>query len=422
MGEEPVSYGIDTGNRFALVDIGDEIEDPEEFYKLIEQSKVAKKAEQKKKKEKKPEKKKEEEKPEKKEDESAKENRGRGRGRGRGSTRGRDGGDRGGDRGGYNRDREGGDRSNRSNRYNRDNDDSRPPRLQDDNFEKGADEGEKRGSSNYRGNRDRGNNRGRGRGGYRGTGRTFDRHSGNDRNGQKGHEKREGGGAHNWGSPTEEPAAEPNWSAEPAADGWAAAETGAADAGGWGAAEPSGFDNVEPAGSGFDNVQQPSGFDNVESSGFDNVEGPSAEKSAEAAAKAAEEEAEANQMTLEEYQAKLAAERKGPTFTIRKAGENEDGTQWKNFAPLKKEAEDGYMGGMDEYEKVIIRGGRKKNLVEMDVKFTKPSRRGGRGRDDHGGERRERTDRGGDRERGGQRRGGAPSSSNFSDADFPSLS
>lgn len=66
MGEAP-SYGITTGNRFAMVDIGDDIEDPAEFYNLIEQSKVQKAAEQKKKKEKKPEKKKEEEKkPEKK--------------------------------------------------------------------------------------------------------------------------------------------------------------------------------------------------------------------------------------------------------------------------------------------------------------------------------------------------------------------
>ena len=66
MGEAP-SYGIATGNRFAMVDIGDDIEDPAEFYNLIEQSNAAKKAESKKKKEKKPEKKKEEEKkPEKK--------------------------------------------------------------------------------------------------------------------------------------------------------------------------------------------------------------------------------------------------------------------------------------------------------------------------------------------------------------------
>ena len=50
MGEAP-SYGIATGNRFAMVDIGDDIEDPAEFYNLIEQSNAAKKAESKKKKE-----------------------------------------------------------------------------------------------------------------------------------------------------------------------------------------------------------------------------------------------------------------------------------------------------------------------------------------------------------------------------------
>ena len=61
MGEEPV-YGIATGNRFAMVEIGDDIDDPSEFYNLIEKEKAEKKKADKKKKEKKMEKKKEEEK------------------------------------------------------------------------------------------------------------------------------------------------------------------------------------------------------------------------------------------------------------------------------------------------------------------------------------------------------------------------
>ena len=34
----------------------------------------------------------------------------------------------------------------------------------------------------------------------------------------------------------------------------------------------------------------------------------------------------------------------------------------------------------DEYEKIIVRGGRKKTHFDVDVKFSNPSRRGGRGR------------------------------------------
>ena len=61
---------------------------------------------------------------------------------------------------------------------------------------------------------------------------------------------------------------------------------------------------------------------------------------------APKEDDEAPTMTLEEYQAKQAAERKGTAFQTRKAGENEDDSQWKNFAPLKKDEEGTYMGGL----------------------------------------------------------------------------
>lgn len=429
MGEAP-SYGIATGNRFAMVDIGDDIEDPAEFYNLIEQSNAAKKAESKKKKEKKPEKKKEEEKkPEKKEEEVAKENtRGRGRGRGvRGNSRGR-----GGERDGSTDNRR---------RYNRDNDDSRPPRMQDDGGDSKPEDGD-RPRGGYRG---RGNNRGRGRGGYRGSGRQYDRHSADGRSG-KPSEKRDGGGAHNWGTPVEEAAA-PNWSADAAAgDGWtAAAEAPAADAGGWGDVQPaasteaSGFDNVQPSSSdaapasGFDNVQ-PSGSDSAQPSGFDNVEG-----AGENADAGPPKEEEPDQMTYEEYLEKCNNEKKETVFNIRKPGENEDGGQWKNFAPLKKEDQNAYMGGMDEYEKIIVRGGRKKTHFDVDVKFSNPSRRGGRGREERGGsrggrDRREdrsdrREDRGDRREDRGDRRDNraqaapkAPNLESFSETEFPSLS
>jgi len=410
MGEAP-SYGIATGNRFAMVDIGDDIEDPAEFYNLIEQSNAAKKDEKKKKKEKKPEKKKEEEKkPEKKEEDSGKETtRGRGRGRGgRGNNRGR--GDR--------------DGNDNRRRYNRD-DDSRPPRMQDEGGDSKPEDGEERRSrGGYRG---RGNNRGRGRGGYRGSGRQYDRHSGDGR-GNKASEKRDGGGAHNWGSPVEEAAA-PEWTADTTGgDGWAADPAPAADAGGWGAAEassePSGFDNVQP--SGFDNVQ-PSGFDNVQPSGFDNVQGAGEEGAGEGEnTDAAPKEEEPNQMTYEEYLEKCNAEKKETVFNVRKAGENEDDSQWKNFAPLKKDSQDAYMGGMDEYEKIIVRGGRKKNLVDLDVKFSNPSRRGGRGREDRGGNRRGGERREDRRERDDRRAAPAapkaPNLESFSEAEFPSLS
>jgi len=145
-------------------------------------------------------------------------------------------------------------------------------------------------------------------------------------------------------------------------------------------------------------------------------------------------------MTLEEYQAKQAAEKKENAFQTRKAGENEDDSQWKNFAPLKKDEEGTYMGGLDEYEKVIVRTGRQKKRVEVDVKFANNPRRGGGGdrrggRDDRGGDRGDRRDRR-DNDRGDRRdndrrdnkpkqKGGnqkAPNLESFSETEFPSLS
>jgi len=144
-------------------------------------------------------------------------------------------------------------------------------------------------------------------------------------------------------------------------------------------------------------------------------------------------------MTLEEYQAKQAAEKKENAFQTRKAGENEDDSQWKNFAPLKKDEEGTYMGGLDEYEKVIVRTGRQKKRVEVDVKFANNPRRGGGGdrrggRDDRGGDRGDRRDRRDDRgdrrdndrrdnkpkQKGGSQK--APNLESFSETEFPSLS
>jgi len=139
-------------------------------------------------------------------------------------------------------------------------------------------------------------------------------------------------------------------------------------------------------------------------------------------------------MTLEEWQAKQAAEKKETAFQTRKAGENEDDSQWKNFAPLKKDEEGTYMGGLDEYEKVIVRTGRQKKRVEMDVKFANNPRRGGGGggrggRDDRGdrGDRRDRRDNDRrDNKPGNKKQGGgnqkAPNLESFSETEFPSLS
>jgi len=122
-------------------------------------------------------------------------------------------------------------------------------------------------------------------------------------------------------------------------------------------------------------------------------------------------------MTYDEYLEKCQQDDKKQTvFNVRKAGENEDDSQWKNFAPLKKEDQAAYMGGLDEYEKIVVRGGRKKNLVDLDVKFSNPSRRGGRGRDDRGSR------RGGDRRERAPAPTKAPNLESFSEAEFPSLS
>lgn len=449
---EPVAYGIATGNRFAMVDLGDEMEDPSEIYKLIEKENAAKKAEQKKKKEKKPAPKKEEVKPVSEKPAAEEKDNSRGRGRGRGGRGGRGRGDFGGNRGGdtgcrichqeghfarecpdkpAERDtgcricheeghfarecpnkKEGDDRRPR---YDRNRDDGdRPPRMQEGEEGKGEEvDGDKR-RGGYRGSSGSRGRGGRGGTGYRGnrdTNRQFDRRSGDNKSSAvKGGEKREGGGAHNWGNATEEPdaAAEPGWGTD---------------------APPAEAGDAPVEASGFDNIQA-SGFDNIEASGFDNV--VAAADPAEGGEAAPAEEPEPDQMTFEEYQKQQKESKMKKEFNIRKAGENEDDTQWKNFAPLKKEDNTvAYMGGEDEYEKIIVRGGRKKNFVDVNVKFAARRGGGGGGRDDRGGDRRgggrrgmERDVRDGDF---GPRSGGSkgPKAANVDIEnvnDFPSLS
>lgn len=235
----------------------------------------------------------------------------------------------------------------------------------------GAD-GEYRPRSAYRGERgafrggDRGGRgRGRGRGGAQDTRnkRDFDRQSGSDKSGVKPIEKREGSGAHNWGSVQDEIE---------------------------GQLEPA----VEEVTEGEADVSAPGEVTEV--------------KESEEVAPVAPEEEEPKELTLDEWKA-LQGERKKPEFNIRKPGEGEDNSQWKKTFVLDKKKDD------DEDEDEIIdltaeypqRAGRQKRL-DIDIRFADSRRgeRGGRGRGRGRGEGGFRGDRGGFRGEGGEQREG----------------
>jgi len=247
-------------------------------------------------------------------------------------------------------------------RNNRRNWEDRPPREFSANVEGGAAgavEGEYRPRGGYRGTGYRGG-RGTGeRGGYRGTGergayrggrggkREFDRQSGSDKSGVKPQEKRDGSGAHNWGSVKDEIEGQMESVQQEGAVADGQVVEGEAEV----AAAP------------------------AEGAATEAVEA----KEGEAAAPVPEEPVE---YTLDEWKAKHG-ERKKPEFNIRQAGEGEDNAQWKKTFVLEKKklAEE-----EEEEEEEIIdvaaefpqRVGRQK-FLNIDIRFA-DSRTGGRGR------------------------------------------
>lgn len=174
---------------------------------------------------------------------------------------------------------------------------------------------------------------GRGRGGFdNGRGkREFDRRSGSDKTGVKAVDKRRSSGSFNWGSPEDElnaqvPQEEPK----------------------------------SPEGSQTDKVE---------------VNEAVKEEQDQVVSTEAEEKAA---LTLDEWKA-LKSSRPKPSYNIRKPGEGEDLTRWKDMIVLSKKGTDEEEDEEYEYGEFPQRVGRQKRL-EIDVRFYDRRGRGGRGR------------------------------------------
>ncbi|KAG8236834.1 hypothetical protein J437_LFUL017118 [Ladona fulva] len=115
------------------------------------------------------------------------------------------------------------------------------------------------------------------------------------------------------------------------------------------------------------------------------------------------------ELTLDEWKA-LRGTRQKPTFNIRKAGEGEDLTQWKKMYALKKKEGEEEEEEEEEYDasEYPQRVGRQKHLLDIDIHFA-DSRRGTRGRGRGGMRGSGRPGRGG-AGRMGSSRGGGPGS------------
>ena len=82
---------------------------------------------------------------------------------------------------------------------------------------------------------------------------------------------------------------------------------------------------------------------------------------------------------MDEYRA-LRGKRELPQFNLRKAGEGEDLTQWKNMYEIKKKKETDEQDEEEEYDATEYpqRVGRQRHVLDIDITFS-DSRRGPRG-------------------------------------------
>lgn len=206
----------------------------------------------------------------------------------------------------------------------------------------------------YRGAQRRGRGGQGGRGGINDGGfdrfgkREFERHSGSDRTGLKPVEKREGGGAHNWGT---------------IADAVAEQEQLAAN--------PTLADQSIDAGT-TTNEEQPVAGEDV---GVEEDE---------------------KQMTLDEWKAMQQRERAKPAFNIRKPGEGvQTAPEWKKMVVYKKKVNEEGQEEDDEEDEEDEEDdhNRQKQTIPIQIRFNDSSssrgggggRRGGRGRGGQGG-------------------------------------
>lgn len=171
--------------------------------------------------------------------------------------------------------------------------------------------------------------------------REFDRQSGSDKTGVKPVDKREGGGAHNWGSHK-------------------------------------------------DIIEEIDKNNEIDASWGESGEKPEApvvtEVKGEVAAVTDGEtpvvEEEPKQITLDEWRAQRANRQK-PQYNLRKAGEGEDPSQWKKMYALNKKKE-GEEDDSDDEEYDISeypqRVGRQKHVLDINIQFYSDKRMGGGGR------------------------------------------
>lgn len=160
----------------------------------------------------------------------------------------------------------------------------------------------------------------------RGGKREFDRQSGSDKTGVKAIDKRDGGGAHNWGSHKQD------------------------------------IEDINKA-------NDESAIDKDDSAGEQQTETqPTFEE-------------ETKELTLDEWKAQRAVRAK-PQFNIRKAGEGEDLSQWKKMIALNNKKRDEESEEELEYDPSMYpqRVGRLQRVVDIEFHFNDGRRSGGIGR------------------------------------------
>ncbi|XP_059057183.1 SERPINE1 mRNA-binding protein 1-like [Achroia grisella] len=212
----------------------------------------------------------------------------------------------------------------------------RRPNFERRNFTDNPEGAERRGPRPPREPRERDGQRGP-RPGYDNRGkREFDRRSGSDKTGVKPVDKREGGGPHNWGTFKDE------------------------------------IEDLNKTGSEGEVVEEPKV---VDAAAAGDGQQPEAERPAPT-------EEEPRELTLDEYKALRNAQRTAPQYNLRKAGEGEDLSQWKNLVMLEKKKEGGEDDDTDEeYDMADYpqRVGRQKRVLGIEFTFNDTARRSGPG-------------------------------------------
>lgn len=167
--------------------------------------------------------------------------------------------------------------------------------------------------------------------------REFDRRSGSDKTGVKPVDKREGAGAHNWGTVRDD------------------------------------IDEMNKTSSDGDTTEEK--VNEISGSGGGDAQQSETER--------VPAEEEPRELTLDEYKALRNAQRTAPQYNLRKAGEGEDLSQWKNLVLLetKKEATGDEDDSDDEYDIADYpqRVGRQKRVLGIEFTFNDTARRGGIG-------------------------------------------